>query len=55
MSALLKMLLGAVLFLILGIVGNMDFEDALIEERRYADMVCAGSWPDYKKLSPECE
>ena len=46
---------GAALFLgLMGIVGNMDFEDALIEEQRYADMVCAGHWPDYKDLSPEC-
>jgi hypothetical protein len=47
---------GAVLFLgLMGIVGNMDLEDALLKERHYIEMVCAGNWPDYKDLSPECE
>ena len=47
---------GAVLFLgLMGIVGNMDLEDALLEERHYVEMVCAGSWPDFKELSPEYE
>ena len=33
---------------------SMDYQDALTEELVYADMVCAGSWPDYKGLEPDC-
>ena len=50
-----KILLGAVLFLILGIVGNMDYHDAVLAERHYTDMVCADYYPDYKDLEPECD
>ena len=47
---------GAVLVLsLMGIVGKMSLEDELNEERHYAEMVCAGHWPDFKELSPECE
>jgi len=47
---------GVALFLVLmAIIGNMSLEDALNEERHYVEMVCAGSWPDFKELSPECE
>ena len=47
---------GAILFFgLIGIVGNMSLEDALNEERHYAEMVCDGHWPDYKDISPECE
>ena len=49
-----KILLGAVLFLILGIAGNMDYRDAVLAERHYVTMVCDGHWPDYKELEPEC-
>jgi hypothetical protein len=50
-----KILLGAVLFLILGIVGNMDYHDAVLEEQHYVTMVCDGFWPDYQELEPECD
>jgi len=33
---------------------SMDYEDALADEAAYLDMVCAGSWPDYKGLEPDC-
>jgi len=52
----LTVIAGVALFLgLMGIIGNMSLEDALLEERHYVEMVCAGSWPDYKDLSPECE
>ena len=52
----LQSIAGAILFLgLMGIVGNMDLEDELNEERHYAEMVCDGHWPDYKDISPECE
>ena len=50
-----KILLGAVLFLILGIAGNMDYHDAVLEEQHYVTMVCDGFWPDYQELEPECD
>tara|TARA_R110002020_G_scaffold46129_1_gene131400 strand:- start:115 stop:330 length:216 start_codon:yes stop_codon:yes gene_type:complete len=50
-----KILLGTVLFLILGIAGNMDYRDAVLAERHYVTMVCDGHWPDYKELEPECD
>ena len=40
---------------ILAIVGTMDYQDELAEEQRYVTFVCAGTWPDYKNLKPECE
>lgn len=42
-------------FLIFGIVGNMDYEDAKNDGAFYAQMVCEGTWPDYKNLSPVCD
>ena len=50
-----KIILGAVLFLILGIIGNMDYHDAVLAERHYVTMVCDGFWGDYKGLEPECD
>jgi len=47
---------GVALFLsLMGIIGNMSIEDARLEEQHYTEMVCAGHWPDYKDISPECE
>ena len=33
---------------ILAIVGTMDYEDELREERHYSELVCDGTWPEYK-------
>lgn len=43
------------MFIILGIIGTMDYEDAKNEEAFYTQMVCEGTWPDYKNLSPVCD
>lgn len=49
-------LIGLVMFLIvLGLVGNADYEDELAEEAFYVEMVCDGKWPDYKELGVTCE
>ena len=40
---------------VLGLVGRMDYEDAVAQEQRYTDMVCAGAWPDYDNRNPECD
>lgn len=37
-----------VIVLALGVVGNMDYEDALMEEDHYCEMVKTGAWPPYK-------
>ena len=42
------------LFLLLGLVGRMDYQDELLAEQHYTDMVCAGHYPDYKDLEPIC-
>lgn len=44
----------AALLLAYGIVGTMDYEDAVEADRRYAEMVCAGYWPDYEDRRPDC-
>lgn len=44
----------AVLLLAYGIVGAMDYEDAVVADRRYTEMVCAGYWPDYEDRRPDC-
>ena len=42
--------IGAALFVIVAfcIVGQMDYEDAIEQERHYCDMVREGHWPAYK-------
>tara|TARA_R100000935_G_scaffold54629_1_gene83714 strand:- start:1198 stop:1380 length:183 start_codon:yes stop_codon:yes gene_type:complete len=40
---------------LMGMVGSMDLEDQVMQEKHYAQMVCDGHWPDYKSLSPECK
>jgi len=49
----LSAMLGALI--ILGIIGNMDYEDAKAEEAHYNDMVCHGYWPDYERRRPKCD
>lgn len=43
--------IGAALFVIVafGIVGQMDYEDAIEQERHYCDMVREGRWPAYNQ------
>ena len=43
--------IGAALFVIVafGIVGQMDYEEAIGQERHYGDMVRDGHWPHYNK------
>ena len=45
----------ALFFAVLGLVGNMDYEDQVLEQKQYAKMVCAGHWPDFNDISPKCE
>ena len=32
-----------------GLLGNMDYTDAVNQEARYCEMVNAGNWPAYNK------
>ena len=43
-----------VILLALGLIGNQDYKDELIEEQRYLKDVCDGIYPDYKNLHPKC-
>ncbi len=44
----------AAVLLALGWIGNQDYQDELIEERRYFEDVCSGIYPDFKNLKPQC-
>ena len=41
-------LLLALLVLLFGLAGHMDYEDQQAEQARYCEMVKAGYWPDYQ-------
>ena len=41
--------------IVMGLVGNADYADAVAEEQFYKQMVCEGKWPDYKNLGVDCE
>ena len=43
-----------VILLALGLIGNQDYKDELIEEQRYLKDVCDGIYPDFKNLKPKC-
>jgi len=42
--------IGAVIFVVMafGIVGHMDYEDAIAQDQHYCDMVREGHWPNFK-------
>ncbi len=40
---------------LIGAVGQMDYEDEIIAEQQYIQDVCAGVYPDYEYLEPDCE
>lgn len=41
------LLIAAAVFVIVGLVGRMDFEDEVREQIAYCENVKAGVWPDY--------
>lgn len=43
-----KLFLASILLLIFGVVGKMDFDDAVAAEAHYCSMVASGAWPAYK-------
>lgn len=45
----------ALILLVMGLVGSMDFDDARHHQSRYCKMVAEGAWPDYDKVyKDEC-
>lgn len=40
--------------LVLGCVGELDYQDTVEEADHYTDMVCMNYWPDYQQLNPDC-
>ena len=46
-------LLVAALFLLIGLVGNADYEAQLPMQDHYCAQVQGGHWPDYKNIAEE--
>jgi len=42
-----------VIVLLVGMVGDMDYQDELAEEQFYCEQVNGGHWPDYKNIAAE--
>ncbi len=36
------------------VLSSWEYADDVHAERRYIEAVCAGMWPDYQRLEPEC-
>ena len=48
------MLIAMAFIAVLALIGEMGYQDALIEQEIYAELVCDGTYPDYKNINPEC-
>lgn len=42
-----------VIVLLVGMVGDMDYQDEIAEEQFYCEQVKGGHWPDYKNIAAE--
>jgi len=42
--------------LLIGALWTLNEDTRIVEQtdNRYRDMVCEGSWPDYKQIEPDC-
>lgn len=54
MKTLVKIAIGLLIVIALGIAGNGDIEEAEVQAKVYTDMVCKGNWPDYENRKPKC-
>ena len=54
MKTLVKIAIGLLIVIALGIAGNGDIEEAEVQDKVYTDMVCNGHWPDYENRKPKC-
>lgn len=56
MHPLKLMSIGIIISVLFGIVGRMDYDDALLEADAYCGNVYSGLWPDYDKTyDKECK
>ena len=54
MNRLQKILIGLSVVVVIGLVGQADFEHEQVMSKEYRDNVCGGYWPDYQNLKPSC-
>jgi len=47
-------LIAAFFFLVFGILGTIDYEEAIAQDEHYAEMVCNGHWPNYDQRQLDC-
>jgi len=52
---MLKYTLIALSVVILGFIGNLDYQDEVNEEQLYTNMVCDGYWANYRNLDIDCD
>jgi len=53
-SRIEKLALGLGLLAIALAASYLAFSDEQAEQQHYAEMVCQGAWPDYRRLQPKC-
>ena len=51
MRTIVALGLGVILWMV---VGEMSYEDEVLEHEHYCRMVSDGHWPDYKNISDGC-
>lgn len=51
----MKTLIVLAVVVLFGIVGQMDYDDAVQQSNVYTQNVCDGTHPDYKQLGVTCE
>jgi len=51
---MLKYTLITLTVVILGFIGNLDYQDEVNEEQLYTNMVCDGYWANYRNLDINC-
>uniref|UniRef100_A0AAU6W1D7 Uncharacterized protein n=1 Tax=Pseudomonas phage Pavpe01 TaxID=3138545 RepID=A0AAU6W1D7_9VIRU len=52
----LRLLTVIAVVLLLGLVGRMDYDDAVLQEKAYCANVHSGLWPDYEgRYTADCE
>lgn len=52
---MLKYTLITVFVVILGYIGNLDYQDEVNDESNYKQMVCQNVWPNYRNLDIDCD
>lgn len=51
-----RIAIGMAILIALGVVGTMDYDDAVLEVDMYCQNVHAGHWPDYNGIyQKECK